>query len=73
MADKLVTIAEFANNVEAQMTGEALELEGIEYFIADEHIASIAPHLTHVVGGIKLRVKESDAEKAKKILEDTVS
>ncbi|MFQ5664689.1 MAG: DUF2007 domain-containing protein [Terriglobia bacterium] len=45
-----------------------LESEGIECFVADEHIVRMIWIYSVFVGGVKLQVKESDAERAKGIL-----
>jgi hypothetical protein len=68
MDDKLITVGKFSNNVEAQMAVDQLSFEGIQGFIADEHISSVY-NITGVFGGVKLQVRESDAERARKILE----
>ena len=71
MDDKLVTVGQFMNNVEAQMGAEALKLEGIESFIADEHTSST--YCTGSVFGVRLQVKESDAANAKRVLNEAAN
>ncbi len=56
--------------VDVQLAKGVLDSEGIQSFIADYHIASIAPHYIPALSGIKLNVKEQDYQEAKKILDD---
>lgn len=63
--DKLVTVATLFDTNEAYIIKGLLESEGIEARIFDEHAAAYTPF---VVGGVRLVVKQSDLERAKKIL-----
>ncbi len=64
--NKLVTVATFFNASEAYIIKGLLESEGIEAMIFDENAAAYTPI---VIGGVRLVVRQSDLEKAKKILE----
>lgn len=65
--EKLVTIATFNHAAEAYVHKAKLESEGIWSFVAEQ----FAPNwfITVGAGGVKLRIRESDAEKATKIID----
>lgn len=67
MADKLVTIAEFTDYIEAEMAKQLLSDFGIEAIVTDENAANLYP-ISGVVGP-ELQVLEKDAEQAREILE----
>jgi hypothetical protein len=65
MTDKLITIANYSDSLQAELSKAALENEGIASVIIED--------VTHNLFGfatdkIKLQVKQSDAEKALEIL-----
>jgi hypothetical protein len=64
MSDELVTVATFGDVVEANIARSRLEASGIEAVLADDRLVGVMPLLTGAIGGIRLRVRESDAEKA---------
>ncbi len=66
--DGLVVVARFANAIEAHLARTKLESEGIQAFVGDEHMISIDPFYDMALGGVKLRVRAADEEKAAKIL-----
>lgn len=68
MGEKLVTIGRFSQPLEAWLAKTKLESEGIECFLMDEHIVTMNWLYSNAVGGVKLKVREEDAEKAKRIL-----
>jgi len=68
MSDDLVTIASFINTTDAYLCRMALEAEGIDSFIIDEHTASISPFHSAIIGGVRVMVRGSDAEAAAEIL-----
>ncbi|MEK7449779.1 MAG: DUF2007 domain-containing protein [Planctomycetota bacterium] len=68
--EKFVTIAVFDNSTAANFYKSRLEAEGIDCFIEDEHIVNMYWFYWNAVGGIKLKVKESDIQKVKEILYD---
>ena len=65
---ELVTIAAFRDVLLAHVALSKLESEGILCFLADEHIVNAQWLYSNAVGGVKLRVRGSDAETARKIL-----
>ncbi|MDH4240814.1 MAG: DUF2007 domain-containing protein [Phycisphaerae bacterium] len=67
MADKLVTIAEFTDYIEAEMAKQLLSDFGIESVVTDENAANLYP-ISGVVGP-ELQVLEKDAQQAREILE----
>ena len=73
MSGGLVTIGEYAFSHEAEMARGFLETNGIEVFVADEAMSRIANHLTPIIGGAKLQVREEDAELALQLLADVES
>ena len=67
MDDKLITIAEFSENLEAQMARATLESNGIKAVITGENIKGLLP--VDGMLNVELQVFAADAEKAKKILD----
>ncbi|MFZ5633396.1 MAG: DUF2007 domain-containing protein [Bacillota bacterium] len=61
-----MTIAKYSNAGEAHITRGLLESEGIEAYVFDELSAAYTPL---AVGGVRLVVRQSDLERAVKILE----
>ena len=71
MHELLVTIATFFNQTEFLLAARArLESANIECFAQDENMLRIAGWHSHILGGIKLQVRESDAPDAMTILRD---
>jgi DNA-directed RNA polymerase subunit RPC12/RpoP len=68
ISEKIVTIATFTYPLEARLSQAKLESEGIPSFVADENIVSANQFYSLAVGGVRLQVKESDAENALRIL-----
>ncbi|MBC8354731.1 MAG: DUF2007 domain-containing protein [Planctomycetes bacterium] len=68
--DKLVTIATFDFPAEAQTIKLLLEEQGIEVFLADDSLVGMNWFLANAVGGAKLRVLESYAERARQFVEE---
>lgn len=64
MSDKIVTLVTYMFPAEAYPLMTQLELEGIECFLGDENIVSVQPFLSNAVGGVKVKIKECDSEKA---------
>jgi hypothetical protein len=69
MPDKLVTVAMFNTLVEANISRDRLDAEGIRAVLADAATVGMAWHLTTALGGIKLQVMTADANRAISILE----
>jgi hypothetical protein len=68
---ELVTLNTFTSIFEANMFRSKLESEGIECFIDDENIGSMNFLYGSAVGGVKLKVRKSDYDKARKVLEES--
>lgn len=67
MADKLVTVAQFENYIEAEMAKQLLADYGIEAVATGTHASNMYP--IPVVEGPELQVLQSQAEKAREILQ----
>lgn len=61
-------IASFDDYIEANIILGRLENEGINCWLKDENSATITPFFSNSIGGIKLMVVESQAERAKELL-----
>ncbi len=68
MPNKLVTVAKYFEMSSALAARIKLESQGVGCFIADEQLAASFPF---ALGGIRLQVWESDAEKAEEILAES--
>jgi hypothetical protein len=64
--ERLVTVETFAAPWEAQLARARLEAEGIDSQLADEHLARLG--LSGAIGGVRLQVREEDAEIAVQVL-----
>ena len=58
----------YSNYIDANIIMGRLEEEGINCWLKDENTVTIDPILTNAVGGIKLMVPESQAERAFELL-----
>lgn len=63
-----MTIASFPNPVAAHIARGKLESEGVDCYVANDTLFAINSGYVWADGGVHLRVRESDAEKALKIL-----
>ena len=68
MEDDAITLATFMFPTEAYGLMARLKAEGIECFLFDENIVYVNPFLSNAVGGVKVKVRESDVQKALLIL-----
>ena len=68
MSGDWVTIASFSQPVQAHLARTQLESEGITCIFGDEHLVHVDWLLSNAVGGVKLRVHLSDAERAREVL-----
>ncbi len=68
MADKLVTIAEYMDSMQAEMAKQVLEDFNIKAVVIGENAANIC--LAPTVITAKLQVLENNADEAKQILEE---
>ncbi len=67
---ELVTVATFGDPFSGNLAKGKLESEGIECFIASEHRLGRSFGAGGMLGPIELQVKESDVERADKVLEE---
>ena len=69
--DELVTIARFTNQPELDIARGFLESEGISSWAPEEHLVASTGGLYGIaVGGMRLQVRASDAERASKLIEE---
>ena len=69
MHERLVTIAVFHGQTDFLLARTRLQSAGIECFAYDENMLRIGGWHSHVLGGIKLQVCESEAQDALAILQ----
>jgi hypothetical protein len=67
MRDKLVTVARFADYIEAELARQLLADHGIEAVATGEHASNL--YSIPAIEGPELKVMESNARRAKQILE----
>src|SRR5262245_59303675 len=65
----LETVATFDNLVAADMAKNMLIARGIDAVIEDAETAAMFWHLSNAIGGIKLRARTEDAERARDALD----
>ena len=68
--DEFVTLKTFTYAHELSVIRGKLESEGIESVAQDELTAQVDPFYSNAIGGIKLKVRESDLVRAIQILEE---
>ena len=68
MENTFITIATFNYSSEAHIIKGKLESEGIKAFLADDFTIDVDPMLSNAAGGVKIKVHNSDKEKALDIL-----
>lgn len=66
----LVTVMTSENNIDIHLMKGRLESEEIICYVFDENIVTLNPLFNIAVGGIKLKVKELDAQKALGIIRE---
>jgi hypothetical protein len=64
---KLVVFRDFLNKAEAELAQGALQAQGIDSIVQADDAGGEEPGLW--MGGVKLLIREHDAERARKILE----
>ena len=67
---ELVTIKVFSYDHETFLYEPAFKAEGIEYFLKDQKTVAIDPLVSNAIGGIKLRVKVEDEERARALVSE---
>jgi hypothetical protein len=69
MSDKLITIAEYPDSMQAEMARQVLDDFGIKSMVLDQNTSNLAfPAMPWTT--VKLQVLESKADEAKQILEE---
>jgi len=68
MAETFITIAKFTYTSEALITKGKLESEGIPVYMTDSLTIDIDPLVSNAIGGVRLKVENKDAEKAREII-----
>ncbi|MDQ2075204.1 DUF2007 domain-containing protein [Marinimicrobium sp. ABcell2] len=66
----LVTISTYSFPYEAHIAKSRLDSEGIPAFIADEHTINMQWLYSNAMGGVRLQVPQSYAEKALQVLSE---
>src|SRR5580704_10190083 len=69
---ELVTIQQFRDLPEALLAKGSLESAGIECFLADDNLVRLDWFISNFIGGIKLNVRATDVENARKILAEPI-
>jgi hypothetical protein len=70
MDEELVTIAIFHSQPEFLLARSRLESADVECFAYDENMLRIGGWHSHILGGIKLQVRKSEAQDAVAILQN---
>ena len=68
MSDDLITLWRYRDLPEALIAHSKLKAEGYDCFLADENIVRFDWFWSNMVGGVRLRVREDDAESALAVL-----
>ncbi len=66
--DMFATIARYPDPIEAHIACGRLRAEGIDAHVADDHLGLANWEWRLAIGGIRLRVPEDDAERARRVL-----
>ncbi|UZH56416.1 DUF2007 domain-containing protein [Salinimicrobium tongyeongense] len=61
-------VAVFQYSAEAQILKGRLEAEGIKTYLVDNHTIDTDPLVSNAIGGVKLKVRKEDEEKAFQVL-----
>ena len=72
MDDELVTVRNCNYLHEAEFIKSLLESDGIDADIPDQYMAGVSPGLGGTIGGIRVRVRSSDLERAQQALADVI-
>jgi predicted RNA-binding Zn-ribbon protein involved in translation (DUF1610 family) len=67
---RFVLLQTYDNYISAHIAMGRLEEDGINCWLKDENTATINPILTNAIGGIKLMVAETQAERAVALLKE---
>jgi hypothetical protein len=67
---RFILLRSFDNYISAHIAMGRLKEEYINCYLQDEHSVTIDPLISNAIGGIKLMVAESQAERALEILNE---
>jgi hypothetical protein len=67
-----IMVGQYRDSSEAMIAKSMLDSAGIESFLSDENLVRLDWFYSNLVGGIKLMVREEDAETATKLLEEQI-
>ena len=67
---ELITLKAFESPIEAHILRSKLESENIEAFIFDELSVGINFYLSNAMGGVKVKIKKEDTERALSVLKE---
>ena len=67
--EELITVANFSHPTEADPIVAWLESEGIACFVTNEHTITMNWLYSNAIGGVGVRVKAADVERANEILQ----
>jgi len=73
MNDELVTVHNANWIHDALFVKSVLEGDGIDAFVPDEHTLSVDPALGAALGGVRVQVRASEAERARQIIAAVLS
>ena len=73
MDDDLVTVHNANWIHDALFVKSVLEGDGIDAFVPDEHTLSVDPALGAALGGVRVQVRASDAERARRVIAAVLS
>lgn len=70
--DPIVTLATYMNLAEADLARGKLQSEGIECWLADDNMVRMSWLYGNLLNGVKLQVKQEDAEHAWEVLSEPI-
>lgn len=70
--DDLIVFKTFDNAIDAHLMQGQLEANDIESYIVDENIVTLLPIYNLTVGGVKLKIREADRDKATAIITENL-
>ena len=68
---ELITFRTFDNPINAHIVKTRLESDEIECYLFDENISTLNPLYNVTIGGIKLKIKNTDLERAEDIVKES--
>ena len=70
MSYDLVTVARYDSSIQAHIVKAHLEGHDIVCFVFDANMVDLDPLLSNAVGGVKVKVREKNAEEAMQIIKE---